>query len=80
MVSHRGQEQSSVALMGYKDSPPYVQRQTHTMLREYWEFTKTYVDDIVIYSHSLREQMSTYVERKLFTTFEEHVVPISYYH
>lgn len=28
VVSHRGQEQYNVALMGYKGSPPYVQRQT----------------------------------------------------
>ena len=35
VVSHRGQEQSNVALMGFKGSSPYVQRQTDQMLRFY---------------------------------------------
>ena len=35
VVSHRGQEESSVALMGYKGSPPHVQRQTDALLRQF---------------------------------------------
>lgn len=58
IVSHRGQEKSSVALMGYKGSPPYVQRQTDKLLRPYKDFAKAYVDDIIIYSRTLGEHIN----------------------
>ena len=35
VISHRGQEQSNVVLMGYKGSPPYVQRKMDQILRPY---------------------------------------------
>ena len=54
IVSHRGQEQSNVALMGFKGSPPYVQRQTDQMLRE---FSRVYMDDIIIFSKTLEEHL-----------------------
>ena len=58
VVSHRGQEESAVALMGYKGSPPYVQRQTDAMLRPFKDFAKAYVDDIIVFSHTLQEHLS----------------------
>ena len=57
IVSHRGQEQSSVALMGYKGSPPYVQRQTDNILRPVRAFARAFVDDIVIFSHTLQDHV-----------------------
>ena len=57
VVSHRGQEESSVALMGYKGSPPYVQRQTDAMLRPFKDFAKAFVDDIIVFSHTLRDHL-----------------------
>ena len=57
VVSHRGQEESAVALMGYKGSPPYVQRQTDAMLRPFKDFAKAYVDDIIVFSHTLQEHI-----------------------
>lgn len=57
IVSHRGQEESSVALMGYKGSPPYVQRQTDKMLRPFKHFAKAYIDDIIIFSRTLTEHL-----------------------
>ena len=58
VVSHRGQEESSVALMGYKGSPPYVQRQTDAILRPLREFVRAFVDDIIIFSRTLKEHES----------------------
>ena len=57
IVSHRGQEESTVALIGYKGSPPYVQRQTDTMLRPLRAFARVFVDDIIIFSHTLEEHV-----------------------
>ena len=58
VVSHRGQEESSVALMGFKGSPPYVQRQTDKLLRPYKAFAKAYVDDIIVHSSTLQEHLT----------------------
>jgi len=65
IVSHRGQEESTVALMGYKGSPPYVQRQTDAMLRPLREFARAFVDDIVVFSHTLEAHLHHL--RQLFT-------------
>ena len=75
IVSHRGQERSNVALMGYKGSPPYVQRQTDKMLRPFKDFTKAYVDDIIIFSHTLQEHLTHL--RKVFSLFQEKRVSLS---
>lgn len=55
--AHRGQEQSNVALIGYKGSPSYVQRQTDKMLRPYQDSAKAYVDNIIIFSGTLAEHL-----------------------
>ena len=58
IVSHRGQEESSVALMGYKGSPPYVQRQTDALLRPLRAFVRAFVDDIIVFSRTLADHES----------------------
>lgn len=75
VVSHRGQEQSAVALMGYKGSPPYMQRQTDKLLRPFKDFAKAYVDDIIIYSHTLEEHLEHL--NRLFSMFREKRVNLS---
>ena len=57
VVSHRGQEEFSVAVMGFKNSPPYVQRQTDELLRPHRHYARAYMDDIVIFSQSLDEHL-----------------------
>ena len=57
IISHRGQEESSVALIGYKGSPPYVQRQTDKLLRPLRQFTRAFVDDIIVFSRTLEEHV-----------------------
>ena len=58
VVSHRGQETFNVAVMGYKNSPAYVQRQIDRILRCFRSFTRAYVDDVVIFSRSLEEHLN----------------------
>ena len=69
IISHRGQEESSVALMGYKGSPPYVQRQTDALLRPLRAFVRAFVDDIIIFSRTLEEHVSHL--RQLFQLLRE---------
>ena len=69
VVSHRGQEQYNVALMGYKGSPPYVQRQTDKILRPVREFVKAYVDDMIAFSKTLSQHLEHL--RSMFALFRE---------
>ena len=57
VVSHRGSEQWNVAVMGYRNSQAYVQRQIDRLLYEYRHFAKAYVDDVVVFSQSLEEHL-----------------------
>jgi hypothetical protein len=55
IISHRGLETPKVAIMGYKGSPPYVQRMMDSILRPYKSFARCYIDDIVVFSKTLEE-------------------------
>ena len=66
VVSHRGQETFNVAVMGYKNSPAYVQRQIDRLLRRF-AFARAYVDDVVIFSQSLAEHVEHL--RQIFQLF-----------
>lgn len=67
VVSHRGQEEFSVAVMGFKNSPPYVQRQTDHILRPHRAYARAYMDDIVVFSKTLTDHISHL--RALFSLF-----------
>ena len=69
VVSHRGQEQYNVALISYKGSPPYIQRQTDKILRPLRDFARAYVDDIITFSQTLSQHLNHL--RQLFTLFRE---------
>ena len=58
VVSHRDQEFFNVAIMRYKNSLTYVQRQIDRELREYRRYAKAYVDDVVIFSRNLQNHMT----------------------
>ena len=75
MVSHRGQESFNVAVMGYKNSPAYVQRQIDRLLREFREFAEAYVDDVVVHSKTLREHVGHL--RTIFALFKRHNISIN---
>ena len=74
VVSHRGQESFNVAVMGYKNSPAYVQRQIDRLLRTLRGFARAYVDDIVIFSHTRKEHESHL--RRVFTVLAENNISI----
>ena len=69
MVSHRGQKQYNVALMKYKRSPLYVQRQTNKIFRFIREFVKAYINDMIVFSKTLSKHMNHL--RKMFTLFRQ---------
>ena len=75
VVSHRGQEQYNVALMGYKGSPPYVQRQTDKILRPIRDFAKAYVDDMIAFSKTLPEHLEHL--RRMFALFRQHRISLN---
>ena len=75
VVSHRGQEQFNVAVMGFKNSPAYVQRKIDTILRIYKAFAKAYVDDIVVFSRTLEEHVSHL--RQVFQLLDSYGIRLS---
>lgn len=56
VVTHRGQETFNVAVIGFKNSPAYVQRQMDRILRIY-KFARAYIDDVVVSSTTLEEHI-----------------------
>ena len=58
VVSHQGQEYFKVAVMGFKNSPAYVQRRIDIILCPFQEFARAYIDDIVIFSTSFEEHVA----------------------
>ena len=75
VISHRGQEQYNIALMGYKGSPPYVQRQIDKILRSIREFAKAYVDDIIVFSKTLSQHLEHL--RIIFSLFRERRISLN---
>ena len=57
MISHREQEQFNVALMRYKKSPSYVQRQTDLLLRSLRHNVRAYIDDLIIFFKTLKKHL-----------------------
>jgi hypothetical protein len=56
VVSHRGQEEFQMAVMGYENSPGYAQRQIDSLLRPIRHFARVYVDDVGIFSRTKEDQ------------------------
>ena len=75
VVSHRGQETFNVAVMGYKNSPAYVQRQIDRLLRRFRAFARAYVDDVVIYSKTLEEHVHHL--REVFSLFMDSGISVN---
>lgn len=75
VVSHRGQEIFKVAIMGYCNSVAYVQRIIDLILREYREFCRVYVDDVLIASKDAAAHEEHL--RLVFGKLEEHNIALS---
>ena len=71
VISHRGQEYFKVAIMGYRNSVAYVQRQIDLILKDFFKWCRTYLDDIVVCSNSLHEHIYIRSFRPFsFSTFQ----------
>ena len=76
VASHRGQETFNVPVMGYRNSPAYVQRMIDRILRPFRHFCRAYVDDIVIFSGSLEEHTRHLAQVfKALDTMNIHLAP-----
>jgi hypothetical protein len=75
VVSHRGQECYNVAPMGYCNSPAYVQRFMDNLLREFREFCRIYIDDMIVSSMTLADHVE-YLGRVL-SKLENHNILLS---
>ena len=75
VASHRGQETFNVAVMGYRNSPAYVQRMIDRILRDHRGFSRAYVDDIVIFSDNLDEHVQHL--HSVFSTLESYNLCLS---
>ena len=74
VVTHKNSEQWNVAIMKYRNSSVYVQRQIDIILRKYRHFVKNYVDDIVIFFNTLKKYLKhlTFI----FALFKEYNIVI----
>ena len=61
--------------MRYKNSPAYIQRQINRLLREYREYARAYIDDIVIFSAILKNYIR-YL-RAVFRLFAKYNIAIN---
>ena len=54
--------------MNFCNNSAYVQRQTNRLLRDYCDFTKTYVVNIIIFNKTLNEHIKHLI--KIFNLFK----------
>ena len=57
VMSHKSQKQFNVAIMKFKNSSTYVQRKIDIIFRAYRVFVKAYIDDVVIFSYTLKKHL-----------------------
>ena len=67
IISHRDQKQSNVTLINFKNSSFYVQRQTDQILRSYRDFSRVYMNDIIVFSKTLKKHIAHL--RQIFQLF-----------
>ncbi|KAI0998999.1 hypothetical protein K3495_g9197 [Podosphaera aphanis] len=73
--SHRGQETFKVPVMGFRNSPAYVQRRIDILLRKCRPFARAYIDDIVIFSKSPEEHY--FHLNHVFTILNSHNITLA---
>lgn len=69
VVTHRDNEQWNVTVMSFRNSSTYVQRQINRVLRVFRAFVKTYVNDIVVFNHSLKKHLRHLIQ--VFALFDK---------
>ena len=76
VVSHRNQKQFNVAVMKFKNSSLYVQRKINSLLRAFRVFARVYVNDIVVFNHTLKKHLSHL--NQIFQLFEFYDISLSF--
>jgi len=49
LINYRGKEELQVVVIRFKNSLAYVQRMMNEQLREFREFVRVYIDDIIVF-------------------------------
>ena len=57
IITHRNQKQFNVTVMKFKNSSAYVQKQIDFMLKNFYDFVKIYINDIVFFSTFLNQHI-----------------------
>ena len=57
VINHREQKSFNVAMIKYKNSSIYIQKQINRLFRVYRKFVKIYIDDIIIFSRILEKHV-----------------------
>ena len=57
VISHRNQKQFNVTIMKFKEFSIYVQRQIDVILRNHKNYSRAFINDIVIYSKTLKNHI-----------------------
>ena len=58
IVSHREQKQFNVTIMNFKNFSFYVQRKIDAIFRDFRDFVRTYVNDIVVFNNTLKKYIT----------------------
>ena len=76
IISHRRQKQYNVALMRYKKSSLYVQKQTNKILKPIREFVKVYINDMIVFLKTLSEYLNH--RKRMFTLFRQKRINLNF--
>ena len=80
LISPRGLEQPTVVLIGFRNSPAYVQRFIDRLLDKHSYYCKAFIDDIIIFSNNV-EQYEQHLKTifQLFLSKNIAILPIKLY-
>ena len=66
VINHREQKFFNVTIIKYKNSSTYVQRQINRVLKKHRKYSRTYINDIIIFSKTLEKHLRHLI--KVFST------------
>ena len=69
VVSHKDNEQFNVIVMRFRNSSTYVQRQINIILRNFRDFARVYVNDIVVFNKTFEKHIEHLI--KIFKLFRK---------
>ena len=75
IVSHRDQKSFNVAIMSFRNSLSYVQRQIDKILRSFRNFAKIYINDVMIFSKTKKKHLKHL--RQIFEIFKHNNISIN---